>query len=50
MFRVHFPGLTQDLKRDFADEGEAIRFANTRRDAAGTMWRHVRVETLPKND
>ncbi len=46
MWRVYFPGLTLELKRDVADEGEAQRFYNTRRDAAGTMWRHVRIEKV----
>lgn len=46
MWRVYFPGLTIELKRDFADYGEALRFYNTRREAAGNMWRHVRIEEI----
>jgi hypothetical protein len=46
IFRVHFPGLTQDLKRDFSDRDEAERFARARRDATNTMWRHVRIEEI----
>jgi hypothetical protein len=45
-FRVHFPGLTIDLKRDFLDRDEAERFARARQDASGTMWRHVRIEEI----
>jgi hypothetical protein len=45
-YRVHFPGLTQNLSRDFQDEDEALRFAAIRRDAAGSMWRHVRMEKI----
>lgn len=46
IYRVHYLGLTTDLKRDFTDEGEATRFFNIRRDAAGTMWRHIRLEKI----
>jgi hypothetical protein len=44
-FRVHFPGLTQELKRDFSDRDEAERFARARQDATN-MWRHVRIEEI----
>lgn len=45
-YRVHFPGLTQDLKRDFTSKTEAEAFAQARRDAELHMWRHVRIEEV----
>jgi hypothetical protein len=46
-YRVYYPGITQDLTRDFATREEADAFACARRNAELHMWRHVRIEAVP---
>jgi hypothetical protein len=46
-YRVFYPGISQDLSRDFASREAAEAFARQRRDAELHMWRHVRVEAVP---
>jgi hypothetical protein len=41
---VTYPGITQDLTREFATKEEAEAFANARRAREQHMWRHVKVE------
>lgn len=45
-YRVHYPLITRDAYRDFETKPEAEAFAGERRNAAGNMWRHVRIEPI----
>lgn len=50
-WRVTYPGLTQDLIRDFDNEADAKRFAAQRRNYTGRYalpndWRHVRIDPI----
>jgi hypothetical protein len=43
---VTYPGITQDLTREFDTEESAKAFQQARRDRELHMWRHVRLEKI----